>query len=77
MKFKIGQKVKLPKTKSVEGWGSLISSYHWNTAVDNNQDYMYITGFDEDLRCYEVGWRIDYNEGDFYLESDLELYDSE
>lgn len=82
-KFKIGDKVKLPKQKSV-GFGSvgfgLEYSLEYKEAIGKRQDYMYIVGTltndTEFGNCYVVGCNP-WSAGDFFAEEDLELYEEE
>lgn len=68
-KFKVGDYVKIPKTKSIED--SLEISSVVNEAKAKNQDYLVVTMVREDY--YVVDTKLTQN-GDFFLEEDLELY---
>ncbi len=88
MKFKVGDKVKLPKQKSIYGY--LGGSVVYRKAIKNNQDYMYINEivFDDVFApkyeyFYTVGNKM-YNKdedeipsGDYFAEEDLELYEEQ
>ena len=86
-KFKIGDRVKLPKQKSIrvklpkqKSIGvSLEDSFEYKKAVKNNQDYMCITDIlkdDEEFGdCYVVSHEFYADDGDFFAEEDLELYE--
>lgn len=78
-KFKIGQKVKIPKTKSVSNWGNLNSSISVRKAKENNQDFMYIVGIEDETYIVhyldELHKAEENRDGDFFLESDLEAYE--
>ena len=77
--FKVGDKVKIPKTKS-RGC-SLSSSHIVDKAKRENQDYLFIIRIDE---CYAIKgdtyvlhWRYNGDNfgGDYYVKSDLEHYE--
>jgi len=70
--IKIGMKVKIPKTKSVEG--NILYSVVVNAAKAKNQDFLFITG--------KVKQRLLLNSsndvgGDYFLAKDLEPYEED
>ena len=77
-KFQVGQKVKLPKTKSA-GWGTLEESAVYKIAKEQNEDYAYVIGYYNStffggvVRVSNCPWDIN---GDFFKEEDLELYET-
>lgn len=70
--IKIGDKVKIPKTKSV--WGNLESSVCVRDAKKNGQDFMYVRSIKNDGRIAVADSKERGVGGDYFLESDLELY---
>ena len=77
-KFKVGDKVKLPKTKSVG------QSYKFSNgirlAIENGQDYMFVTLDDnntDDEDGISLWWKADNDSGDYFSISKdkIELYD--
>ena len=76
-KFKRGDKVKLPKQKSIGT--NLEDSFEYKKAVKNNQDYMCVTDIlkdDEEFGdCYVVSHEFYADDGGFFAEEDLELYE--
>lgn len=79
MKFQIGDKVKLPKQKSTGA--NLEDSAVVKEAIENNQDFLYITGYEEkDDYCEDDHYLVsndkeDLSNGDYFMEEDLELYE--
>jgi len=74
MKFKKGDKLKIPKQKSTDI--PLEESSLMNSIRVTGQDYCYVTFVDETRETYTVSHELRKNQSKF-LEQDLELYDSE
>ncbi len=89
MEFKVGDKVKLPKQKSIGI--ELEDSEPYKIAVKNKQDYMYIV---EIIKHYDDNYVVAdnmyiayddiyvvadnmYRDGDYYIKEELELYEEE
>ena len=68
-KFKVGDYVKIPKTKSIEG--TIVDSNVVAEAIARNQDYLVVTMVNEDY--YVADLKLT-NSGDYFLEEDLEFY---
>lgn len=68
-KFKVGDYVKIPKTKSIEG--TIVDSNVVAEAIARNQDYLVVTMVNEDY--YVADLKLT-NSGDYFLEQDLEFY---
>lgn len=78
MKFRKGDRVYIPTTKSVEGWGGIETSISVANAIENKCKFMYVNGFDSEENAYMVDWFYDNSEnsssGDYFAESDLIKY---
>ena len=76
-KIKIGDKCKIPKTKSVK------SRYEESSAINNakerNQDFLYYTGKSRTSENHMLWYEFDPNHktGDHFLEHEIELYEEE
>lgn len=73
-KFKVGDKLKIPKRKSTGGPELEYCSLIKNTR-HLKQDYCYITAV-QNSSCYTVAQSLSHANSTFH-EDDLELYDSE
>ena len=67
----------VPHNKTV--WGDLDESHEWKEAKESNKNYLYVTGFDEDVNAYVLSNKkqnkdVDGNDGDFFNVEDFEPY---
>jgi len=70
MKFKIGDKIRIPKTKSIGD--DIKNSIAIKMAKEKKQNFLYFNGISGErflLHCF-----FELNNGDFFSESDLEIY---
>lgn len=74
--FKVGEKV-VPLQKTVPTWGDLSSSMHWQTAQENNQGYLFVTGYKEDQSSVLILNEIEseLNSGDYFYQEDVIRYE--
>lgn len=70
--FKVGDKVKIPKTKSK--FCDITSSGIVNRVLKTSQDHLYIKRIDYD-GTYVLVSNLNHPGGDYFLEQDLELYE--
>jgi len=71
--FKVGDKVKLPKTKSAGD--PISSSGAIRRARENRQDYLYVVVKSDRNGRYVLREELSENSGDYFLLKDLELYE--
>ncbi len=77
--FKIGDKIKIPKTKSYGD--SIVDSNIIKSAINSYQDYLYIANTNNNNylivtdNIRQINEDINLASGDFFLKSDLELYE--
>jgi len=69
---KIGMKV-VPHSKTV--WSELEESNSWETALKRKQNYLYVTAWDDEEKCFVLSEDItDKEGGDFFNPEDFESY---
>lgn len=76
--YKIGDKV-VPHSKTAVGFEvrNIKNEGNWENALEINQPYLYVNGFDKDKaenKVLVLGDTIRRNRGNFYLPSDVTLY---
>ena len=68
----IGMKV-VPHDKTAKNWEGLENSDIWKDALQNNQPYLFVAGFDTYEEFYELSKNSD-EDGDFFNPEDFEPY---
>ena len=72
MKFKVGDKVKIPKTKS---FGSKIEDSNIiEKVLKENLNCLFVTKIDSDCYSIATAYNKDVIDGDWFAKDDLELY---
>ncbi len=70
--IEIGMKV-VPHQKTA--WGELSDSYIWRDALDDNQNYLFVVGFDEDENCFVLSNEMNTEgDGDYFNPVDFDPY---